>query len=57
MDNTCPTVRVKADNDDGYAVINESDFDPAKHEMLDGQHEPDPIAESPRRGRPPKAKE
>ena len=28
MTQTCPTVRVKADNDHGYAVINESDFDP-----------------------------
>lgn len=34
MSNTCPTVRVKADNEQGFIVINESDFDEAEHELL-----------------------
>lgn len=29
--NTCPTVRVKCDNEQGFYVINESDFDPEIH--------------------------
>ena len=29
-----PTVKVK-DNNDGYYIINESDFDEAKHELFD----------------------
>ena len=35
MNETLPTVRVKADNDHGFAVINESDFDPKKHTLFD----------------------
>jgi hypothetical protein len=31
---TCNTVRIKADNDQGHIVINESDFDPTKHELF-----------------------
>lgn len=31
----CPTVKIKSDNEDGYVVINESDFDPSKHERHD----------------------
>ena len=35
---TVPTVRiVDPDNSDDYCVINESDFDPDKHELLDGE--------------------
>ena len=29
----CPTVRVRAANGHGSALINESDFDPAMHEL------------------------
>lgn len=32
---TCDTVRIKADNPDGYVVINEDDFDEAKHERFE----------------------
>lgn len=32
---TLPTVAVKADNDEGKMLINESDFDPEVHEMFD----------------------
>lgn len=35
-----PTVRIK--HPDGYAVINEADFDPAKHERLDAEAKPKP---------------
>ena len=31
MSETCPTVFVKADNDEGYKIINESDFDSKVH--------------------------
>ena len=34
MSETCPTVRIKVDNDEGFAVINESDFDPKKHTLF-----------------------
>lgn len=30
----CPTVRVKFDNEQGYYVINEADFDAAKHTLF-----------------------
>jgi hypothetical protein len=35
MYDTCPTVRVKAENDDGFMVINEADFDEAVHVAFD----------------------
>lgn len=35
MSNTCPTVKVKADNEHGFMVINESDFDAKTHEAFD----------------------
>ena len=28
---SCPTVKVKSDNDQGFIIINESDFDTKKH--------------------------
>jgi hypothetical protein len=31
----CPVVRVKHDNHEGFCEINESDFDPKKHELFD----------------------
>lgn len=31
----CSTVRVKADNEYGFAVIDEDDFDPKKHEKYE----------------------
>lgn len=31
MSDTCATVKIIADNEDGHAVINESDFDEAVH--------------------------
>lgn len=34
MNETLPTVRIKADNDHGFAVINESDFDPKKQTLF-----------------------
>lgn len=38
MSETCPTVKVKtdaADNESGFVVINESDFDDSVHELFD----------------------
>lgn len=29
----CPTVKIKADNDSGFIVINEEDFDKKNHEL------------------------
>lgn len=29
----CPTVKIQSDNEDGYVVINESDFDSSKHTL------------------------
>ncbi len=48
MTDTCPTVRVKTDNSDGYKVINESDFDSSIHELFEAKVEPPaPPSESP----------
>lgn len=30
-----PTVRIKSDTPLGYAIINESDFDPSEHKLYD----------------------
>lgn len=35
MSGICPTVTVKADNEIGCMVINESDFDAAVHQLFD----------------------
>lgn len=40
QDGTCPTVRVKAKNEQGYIVINESDFDPKVHQKCEDQGPP-----------------
>jgi hypothetical protein len=32
---TCATVKIRADNELGYVVINEDDFDPAKYEKFE----------------------
>jgi hypothetical protein len=34
MFGSCPVVRIKYDNPEGFCEINESDFDPEKHEMF-----------------------
>ena len=31
----CPTVKIKFDNDDGYALLDEAAFDPDKHELFE----------------------
>lgn len=51
---TCPTVKVKEDNEDGFVVINEADFDPKVHDLFEEDHGED---EPKRRGRPPKGKD
>ncbi|MBX3490898.1 hypothetical protein [Parvibaculum sp.] len=33
MSDTCPTVRIKSSNAAGFADLNETDFDPAAHEL------------------------
>ena len=35
MTNTCPTVKIKADNEQGFIVINAADFDEAVHQTFD----------------------
>lgn len=44
MSNTCPTVKVKADNEHGFMVINESDFDAKTHEAFDAEEVAKPTA-------------
>ena len=34
-----PTVKIKHDNDDGFCIINEADFDTDMHEMFEGEAE------------------
>ena len=31
---SCPTVKVKCDNEQGFYIINESDFDKSNHELF-----------------------
>lgn len=31
---SCPTIKVKYDNEQGSCIINESDFDESKHELF-----------------------
>jgi hypothetical protein len=31
---SCPTVKVKCDNEQGFMIINESDFDKKNHELF-----------------------
>lgn len=33
----CPTVKVKCDNDQGFYIINESDFNKENHELFTGK--------------------
>jgi hypothetical protein len=40
MADTCPTVRVKAANDQGFMVINEDDFDASVHSLHEDGDEP-----------------
>lgn len=35
MSRSCPTVRTVADNEQGYVVRNESDFDPEVHTLYE----------------------
>lgn len=60
-----PVVKVKRDGPKGWHWINASDFDPARHELVDPpaveppaeqSEQPQPDAPK-RRGRPPKPKE
>lgn len=56
MNETCPTVKVKADNEQGFAVINEADFDAKVHEHFASEEEHEDDAPK-KRGRPAKGKE
>lgn len=50
---TCPTVKVKTDNEDGFMIINEADFDETKHEIFtDSAAEAVKAAENPKPGKP-----
>jgi hypothetical protein len=62
-----PTVKVKREGGKGYRLINQADFDPARHELADQALQPSPARGTPdalagaaaaeppkRRGRPPK---
>ena len=59
-----PTVKIKADTKLGYALINESDFNPGLHKVFELEPEATPAPDVPddddileikaRRGRPPK---
>lgn len=35
-----PTVKIKHDSEEGYANINESDYDPEIHDLLEGEEAP-----------------
>jgi len=44
MSDTVPTIRVKSG--DSYAIINEADYDPSVHVLLDGETAPAPTSAS-----------
>jgi uncharacterized protein (DUF302 family) len=35
MSQTCPTVKVKSDNELGFVIINQADFKESEHELFD----------------------
>lgn len=43
---TCPTVRIKADNEQGFSILNESDFDAGVHELYTESTEAAPKKET-----------
>ncbi len=48
MSETCPTVKIVADNEAGHVVINEEDFDKKTMKLAKGETEPaaaEPAAE------------
>lgn len=62
MTNTIPVVKVACDNEQGFYLINASDFDPKKHILFLEKNEEDGDLEAessarPRRGRPPKGEQ
>ena len=57
MYQTCPTVKVTADNEQGFIVINEADFDEAIHEVFGAAPAEDGEDAPKRRGRPAKVKD
>lgn len=40
MDYSCPTVKVKAENSQGFVIINKEDFDSSKHEKYSQRGRP-----------------
>lgn len=41
MSDVCPTKRIQADNEQGFVIINEDDFDPEKgHELYEDEDTP-----------------
>lgn len=58
MPQSVPTVKIKSSNEQGFVVINESDFDPNNQELFSTEKQPAKlidfeIDEPKRRGRPP----
>ena len=50
MSNTCSTVKVKADNEHGFMVINEADFDAAAHApFVAGEPAIEPASDTPKK--------
>ena len=46
MENTCPTVQIAADNEQGFVVINESDFDPDTQTIFGSEAKDEKVAMS-----------
>lgn len=50
---SCPVVKIKFDNDQGYCLLNKSDFDETKHELFtDSAAEDAKAAEKPKPSKP-----
>lgn len=61
MPQSVPTIKIKASNEQGFVVINESDLDPKTQELFFEDKQPlkvidFEIDEPKRRGRPPASK-
>lgn len=46
MSETCPTVKIDADNEQGFAVINESDFDADTQTIFSSEAKDEKVAMS-----------
>lgn len=47
MSGTCPTVKIEAENEQGFVIVNESDFDESQHVLFGTPKETAPAENDP----------